>query len=362
MKNRIVGFDLARAYAILGMFIVNINIVFGSHDDISILGQFLTLFDGNSSSMFVILSGIGISLMSNRSNYREKEKNEIRNKIRKRSIFLFFVGLVLNLWWPADILHFYGMYMFSASFILFCNKKLFLFLACVSILIFHLLFLIVPYETGWDFNNLRYTDFYSIQGFCRNLFYNGWNSIFPWISYFFLGMWLGRLDWNDKKTTSNTFSIGCVFFFGSILVRFLVKNYIIIVNDDMYQYLTTNYLPPYLPFMLSTTGFSLILITGFKYIGDSMSRKQQLHKITPLISIGRLTLTNYIQHLTLGIIIFSLLFTGSLSELQTKYIMSPIIILTYSILYYLLSLLFSYLWLQKYSNGPIEALMRRISD
>ncbi len=30
-KNRIIGFDLARAYAILGMFIVNFNTVFGSH-------------------------------------------------------------------------------------------------------------------------------------------------------------------------------------------------------------------------------------------------------------------------------------------------------------------------------------------
>ncbi len=31
MKTRIIGFDLARAYAIFGMFIVNFNTVFGSH-------------------------------------------------------------------------------------------------------------------------------------------------------------------------------------------------------------------------------------------------------------------------------------------------------------------------------------------
>ncbi len=31
MKNRIIGFNLARAYAIFGMFIVNFNTVFGNH-------------------------------------------------------------------------------------------------------------------------------------------------------------------------------------------------------------------------------------------------------------------------------------------------------------------------------------------
>lgn len=360
MKNRIVGFDLARAYAILGMFIVNINIVFGSLDDVSIPGQFLTLFDGNSSSMFVILSGIGISLMSNRPHYTQKEKDEIKSKIRKRSVFLFSGGLMLNFWWPADILHFYGMYMFFASFIIFYHKRLFLLLACVSILIFHLLFFIVPYETGWDFNNFKYIDFYTFKGFFRNLFYNGWNSVFPWISYFLLGMWLGRLNWDIKRNIKYMFSIGCILFFGVMFVTFLAKHYA--VNDIIYEYLTADYIPPLLPFMLSTTGFSLIVITSFKYIGDIICRKQQLHKITALISMGRLTLTNYIQHLTLGIVILFLLSTGSLAELQTKHIMSPAIILVYSILYYLLSLVFSYLWLQKYKNGPIEMLMRKISD
>ena len=361
MNNRIVGFDLARAYAILGMFIVNINMVFGSHDDSSFLGNFLTLFDGNSSSMFVILSGMGISLMSNRQNYTQKEKHEIRSKIRKRSMFLFFVGLMLNFWWSADILHFYGMYMLLASFIVFCDKRVFLLLAGASLIIFHLLFLIIPYETGWDFHNFKYIDFYTFGGFFRNLFYNGWNSVFPWISYFFLGMWLGRLNWDDKKNMKCIFLIGCLLFLGIKAVVFLTTKYYT-VSDTMYQYLSANYVPPSLPFILSCSGFSLVVITFFKYIGDIMYRKQSLRKITALISMGRSTLTNYIQHLTLGIVIFSLLFTGSLEALQTKHVMSPTIILIYSVLYYLLSLIFRYLWLQKYKNGPIEILMREISN
>ena len=39
--NRIIGFDLARAYAILGMFIVNFNFCFGSFQNNTPIGQFL---------------------------------------------------------------------------------------------------------------------------------------------------------------------------------------------------------------------------------------------------------------------------------------------------------------------------------
>jgi hypothetical protein len=40
-KNRIIGFDLARAYAIFGMFIVTFNTVFGSHTNHEGLSGFL---------------------------------------------------------------------------------------------------------------------------------------------------------------------------------------------------------------------------------------------------------------------------------------------------------------------------------
>lgn len=75
LDKRIPGFDLARAYAILGMFIVNFNTIFGSHEDNSLLGMFLNLFNGNSSSSFVILAGMGVALMTNKETYTVDEKN-----------------------------------------------------------------------------------------------------------------------------------------------------------------------------------------------------------------------------------------------------------------------------------------------
>lgn len=89
MKKRIIGFDLARAYAIFGMFIVNFNIVFGK-DDNSFMGNFLKLFSGHSSTVFVMLAGMGVALMTNRTQeYTAEDRKRLRATILKRAAFLF---------------------------------------------------------------------------------------------------------------------------------------------------------------------------------------------------------------------------------------------------------------------------------
>ena len=98
MKQRIIGFDLARAYAIFGMFIVNFNMVFGSYNDQSITGKFLSLFSGNSSTVFVILAGMGIALMTNRSEYSIAEKSKLRNTIlKKRSKMVHLICKIVKI-------------------------------------------------------------------------------------------------------------------------------------------------------------------------------------------------------------------------------------------------------------------------
>ena len=66
-----------------------------------------------------------------------------------------------------------------AVLIIFLPKKYYLYGALFAILVFHFLLSVIPYENGWDFDTLMYTDFWTMQGFLRNTFYNGWNSISP---------------------------------------------------------------------------------------------------------------------------------------------------------------------------------------
>ncbi|MFN5236343.1 MAG: DUF418 domain-containing protein, partial [Bacteroidota bacterium] len=65
----------------------------------------------------------------------------------------------------------------------------------------------------------------------------------------------------------------------------------------------------------------------------------------------------------LGLIFLSIITGKTLSyDLLKEIPTNPIIILTYAIAYFLLSCTFSYLWTKKYKNGPLEMLMRKISD
>jgi uncharacterized protein len=357
MKQRIIGFDLARAYAIFGMFIVNYNTVFGSFTDNTLLGQFLSLFSGNSSTVFVILAGIGIALMTNRGEYSVEEQSNLRKIISRRSWFLFAVGMLLYTWWPADILHFYGGYMHVAIFILFLPKRYYLWFAILAIVLFHALLLVIPYQTGWNFNTLEYLDFWTISGFLRNTFYNGWNPIFPWVAYFIAGMWLGRLDWSEQKTQKKMFSMGLALYLLIVGIQFYAHKFV--ANPDLKLYITADYVPPFLPFMLSTFGFGLMLISFFMYIGS----KVESNKWTSIFTAtGQMTLTHYISHLTIGMVIFAFI-TGKNYEghHSTTAATSPLMILSFALFYFIISCIFSATWKEKHKNGPLEMLMRRIS-
>jgi uncharacterized membrane protein YeiB len=356
-KNRIIGFDLARAYAIFGMFIVNFNTVFGRHTNHEGLSGFLSLFNGNSSTLFVMLAGMGVALMSNRVEYTELEKKNIKSVILKRSWFLFFIGLVLCLWWPADILHFYGGYMHIAAFLLFVPKRWYLIAASGAIVIWHLLLLVIPFETGWDFSTLQYTDFWTVSGFLRNTLYNGWNPIFPWIAYFLLGMWLGRLNWSDKAVKIKVVVVAEIIFIATEALQYVASQSWF--NTDLACYITADYIPPALPFMLSTASFGCAMLVVMMWVGEKWGETKLAQH---LASTGQMTLTHYIVSLTVGMVLLAFLtgkeYTGKMTDQEPS---SPLFILLYSIVYFVSSIGFSVWWKSKFKNGPFELLMRKIS-
>jgi uncharacterized membrane protein YeiB len=131
-------------------------------------------------------------------------------------------------------------------------------------------------------------------------------------------------------------------------------------NKDLVFYLTADYLPPFVPFMLGTSSFGLILVSIFIFIGNKIG-ETKIAKI--LASTGQMTLTHYIAHLVVGILLLSIITGKTISyELLKEIPTNAIIILTFAIIYFFLSCSFSYFWIKKYKNGPLEMLMRKISD
>lgn len=358
MKQRIIGFDLARAYAIFGMFIVNFNFSFGAvMAPTDPIGHFLNVFTGNSTAIFIICAGIGVSLMTNRASYSPEEQAGLKAKILRRSWFLFALGLLLYNWWSGDILHFYGGYMHVAAFLLFVPKRVYLWGNLAAVAVFHLLLLLIPINTGWDFTTFKYVDFWTPLGFLRNTLYNGWNSLFPWLAYFLVGMWLGRLDWQQPLVKRKVFLVG-------LLVFVLVQGLRLLVRQHLFtplwsDYIMAEYFPPYLPFMLVTMAFALLVIPVCLYLGDQFPTNRL---VLALQKTGQLTLSNYVIHLTVGMLLLAQLtgkhYTGLVATGKPT---APAYILAYSIAFYFVSILFSNWWRSRFKNGPLETLMRKIS-
>lgn len=247
--------------------------------------------------------------------------------------------------------------MHIAAFLLFIPRKYYLFIAFAVIVVYHLLLLYIPVDTGWDFSRFQPTDFWTFAGFFRNTLYNGWNPVFPWIAYFMLGLFLGKLNWSMAKTKKRVFLFGLICFISVWMLRtFAHKG---LWSHDFTQYCLSEYFPPYLPFMLITAGFAMMVIPAFMFLGEH-SGKNKL--VQALAATGRMTLTHYVLHVTLGMLVFQaisgIVYTGSIQNIYTA---SPAFILIFAAVYFLASVLFSFLWTCFFKHGPMEYLLRKVS-
>ncbi len=364
MTNRIKGFDLARTYAIFGMYVVNFAFCFGSFRGDTFLHYCMGLFVGNSTSIFIICAGMGLVLMTNQADATVEDKAKLRSVVMKRSWFLFALGLLLYPWWQGDILHFYGGYMHIAAFMLFVPKQNYLWAAFFAIVGYNILQFFVPITAAWNLAEYRYLDFWTPLGFLRNTIYNGWNSMFPWFAYFALGMWLAHLNWNDFKVQKRVFTFGffllATFKVLRIFIRYDWNNPL---RHGFYErnvlQLLEDYFPANIPFLMITTGWALMVISFCMYLGNRFSESKIVNILT---KTGQMTLSNYVLHTTLGMILLSILthktYTG-FPQMESP--IEPIFVFIYAFSFFIFSVAFSYFWKKRFKNGPLEMLMRKIS-
>lgn len=171
MSKRIEGYDLARALAVIGMVFVNFKIVMGSSDGSANLKALISLMEGRASALFVVLAGVGLSLMA--AGTRQFALLQRVMPILQRGVLLLVTGLVLATVWPADILHFYGCYFILAAFFVGARAGLLWLSAAMASLISLFMLLFCDYELGWNFESLSYLDFWTPEGMVFIRFFPG---------------------------------------------------------------------------------------------------------------------------------------------------------------------------------------------
>ena len=211
MKKRVIGYDLARALAIFGMVVVNFKIVMGAEQNgPTWLVDFIGLLDGRAAATFVVLAGAGLSLLAQKGRTMRDDDRlaQDRRTLLKRALFLFIVGLLYTPIWPADILHFYGVYIAIAAFLLATPARQIWSYSGALVLVFVVLFFNLNYDQGWDWKTLEYDGFWTPLGMVRHLFYNGFHPVIPWLAFLFVGNVLGRQDMGDPAIRRRVFVWG----------------------------------------------------------------------------------------------------------------------------------------------------------
>lgn len=328
---RLIGLDIARFFAFVGMVLVNFRIAAMVDPGPDLASKITHLLEGRAAALFVLLAGIGLSLA-----------RLDRMLLVRRAVFLFVLGSINLLVFDADILHFYALYFLCALPFLNLSARALFASAALITLASPLLHLVFEYDRGWDWDTLIYADFLTPAGFIRHSLFNGWHPVFPWVAFLLIGMGLGRLDLGSIRLQTRLIVLGALMTVVGLVPGWLAP------AGDLHELLNTAPIPPGPFYILSGAG-SAICVTALIL---RLMPNQNPGWAAAMALAGRQSLTLYLAHILLGMGLLDELgmLDGSLSSQE---------IFVYSLGFCALCPVYAWIWSRRYSRGPLEALMRK---
>ncbi|MGY0684456.1 DUF418 domain-containing protein [Mammaliicoccus sciuri] len=370
-KQRIFSIDALRGFSLLGILLMNI-LTFAYPYQIINPFEFFQHQDGawfKISSLFIIASfypifaflfGYGLSIMYQNSLDKGLNYYPI---ITRRLLFLLLLGIIHGVFiFYGDILSTYALLGLIAIIFVRLKPQFTLVALSIGIGIFVLLYLLpmillkdvtqiesfVGLQELERINNiLSSADYVSIIGF--NLKYFGMNianailvgpfSILPIMLF---GIYAHQINWFNKiKQHKNLYMvIGVVV----LILGLAIKMIQIVLEGSVTSQLMSQ--------MIGGPIVALSYIMFFVILCEDQTARKIL---TPLQSIGKLSLTTYIMQSVICIFIFygvGFNFYGKLPVLNI-YIIGIVI--------YFVQLIVSYLYLMKFKQGPLEKLWRKVT-
>ena len=346
MSERLIGLDIARYLAFVGMVLVNFDIAmsYGVQSNEGFFKEFIGQLQGRASATFVVLAGIGLGLSS------FKKESQTVNTIVKRSIFLLILGLLNMTIFEGDILHYYAFYFLFGIFLLpFSNRVLISVIGILNIGFFGMV-LFIDYESGWNFEELTYSGFWTIDGFIRNLFFNGFHPVFPWLGFFLLGILLSRALLKKKQVQIKIISWGLVAIIFAEIMSFMFSGYLIPADSELQFLVMTNSMPPMPLYFIAASG-SAFLIIGLCLLVSEKFRESNIYSL--IAPAGTQTLTLYILHIIVGLgFIDAIGFTDTQTSSQAFVV---------AVTFCILGTIFAFIWSKWFRRGMFESLMRKLS-
>lgn len=354
--QRVDGFDIARALAIYGMMVVHFMLVMtdGTPSE-GWSERLLEVLDGRPAATFMVLAGIGITLMSRKADASPQDRTAIQRRLRYRGGFLLACGFLNLVIWEGDILRVYGVSLLLAPWLLRHPSRTLILWAAAFLITFVVLLLLLDYDKNWDWTSMKYNGLWTSSGLIRSLFFDGFRSVFPWTGMLVAGMWLGRLDWRGDAVPRKVMAWGAALVISSVVLSRAILG-------GLQGHLSPEFgpeaakacfglasMPPLPLFLANAGGCALLVIASCTLISRKAAESRLLQA---LASTGRMAFTWYAAHILIGL-------GGVIAMGWTR--TSHGTALTAATAFFALAMVTSTLWMRRFSNGPLESLLRKLS-
>ncbi|MCU1441484.1 MAG: hypothetical protein JWP85_2481 [Rhodoglobus sp.] len=183
-SQRIVGVDIARGLAVLGMFGAHVGVI--TPFDWADSGSWSGVVSGRSAILFALLAGVSIAIISGGSKpFSGQDLFRARIRILVRGLALFLLGAILDALGTnvAVILTYYAVYFALAlPFVRWRPWALFCLAGAVAIA---MPFAVYAARDSYDFSH---------PNLAMDLLLTGYYPAALWISFVLVGIGVGRLD------------------------------------------------------------------------------------------------------------------------------------------------------------------------
>lgn len=200
--DRIVGVDVARGLAVLGMFGAHVGLT--TPWDWSDPSTWLDVVNGRSSILFATLAGVSIAILSGRDRpLAGEDLRGARVRILVRAGIIFLLGALLELLGTnvAVILPYYALLFLFALPVLRLRPPALFGLAAATALVAPVLALLV--RLAVDRQPLQ-----PAAGFLIDLLFTGYYPVAIWAAFLFAGLGIGRLDLRSLRVKLGMLAAG----------------------------------------------------------------------------------------------------------------------------------------------------------
>ena len=354
MNRRIAGYDLARCLALFGLVVANFSRGVET-TDFGLYHLIQARLHGGAVATFLVLGGVGISLLTQRAQITDEAHRitDNRKRLIKRAASLLVVGICCNLIWYTNFLCHYSICIAIGALLLTVSNRWLWSLTFVFVAIFVVfIFLIFNYfEILRNWETLRGSNPWTVEGIFVRLYVNGFHAIFSRTAFVLIGMWLGRQEVHYLRVRRDMF-------LGGIVVALVVGG----ILWPLLRYLDLSESGIRSFWRLLAALYFFVMCGGvIAIIGGSLmlTEKYPAAKWTkPFIATGQLALTLYVIHLVIG-----------MGLLKAKWLLEALrvldIMLPYALgsaaIFCICAVIFSHFWRKRFERGPIEWGIRRIT-